>query len=1033
MINIDNKIYRNLEEQVRKNQKDINDLRFGLNIVGKVADYTLLPSEAKVGEAYLVGTSYPYHVWVRTEETPATWDNLGTLSSTVPGPRGEQGPKGDNGRSIENTTIDQNGYLTIWYSDGTSEQLAHRVQGVPGKVGPMGLQGPQGPQGVQGPKGNKGDQGTIFTIVGKLNGIGELPDPVTTKDTDAYLVNSGKINTQDQPIYDLYINTNKEWINCGSMTGYNTRIWKINAPEDATNGVFTPSELSNIKDRSISFIQLHNYLYSPTAENVGGFMLYKSITDDSINVLSINTASGSWSMSSTPLQLVWNVDMIPVNGIEENKLAQSVIDKLNSIETKAPQSAITEINNTLKKKADLIDGKIPVEQMPNVGSKVEFAEKDSRGNVIVDTYATKKEVSTLIDDLTTTVDCNHKYEITGNTGDEHGLAIEDQQMLITKIQGHTGIKSPNLIHFKPGTYGGVQVKYDEKTGIHTFNGTSTGASIPLNQTYPIPQGTTVSFIGYVVGGTKTGAQNDIGIMIDGTWIATDWVNTKTLSESISGCWMSTDITFTNYQVKINAVEGTYTKDTMPMFQPYDNTFANSNNVLISTGRNILNPDDFGANCSTYDKATGIAKIYASRENDDKTLMPSYYFAPNTQYTFIFKGKNGYNDSNDTNDGPTNIVIKYTNGTSTQMFFKTVDTDTTLKTTSTKGLTIDSLSIINQASTTTLYLNECAVIKGVDMPFEPYKQDIVQAPMLGEFDYYQEGKIVRQTSQIVTLNGSENWKIEEISPSKRFIVGLLNQYGGCLNDNYTINTTNNLGIENQTTGTTWTGTTTSISAEGDNLHLIIEGITTVEQLKEWLKNNNIQMVFRLATPTIEDYAMPSGYAVYNGGLQIQQGDGLPYTITKQYNLSQKAQILANIEIDREQQDQLNELRSKAAATSSLGWEDVWEGTLTLNNPNFTIEQSLADKLKDKNTIYAFSFTDSSSAPEDYGSYGIVYASYQHTGSVSTLTGNGIVLQDTYEPYFIRIWLEGNTLHSRYTNSMGEGEVLLLTAIRKLTLK
>ena len=1023
MINIDNKIYRNLEEQVRKNQKDINDLRFGLNIVGKVADYTLLPSEAKVGEAYLVGTSYPYHVWVRTEETPATWDNLGTLSSTVPGPRGEQGPKGDNGRSIENTTIDQNGYLTIWYSDGTSEQLAHRVQGVPGKVGPMGLQGPQGPQGVQGPKGNKGDQGTIFTIVGKLNGIGELPDPVTTKDTDAYLVNSGKINTQDQPIYDLYINTNKEWINCGSMTGYNTRIWKINAPEDATNGVFTPSELSNIKDRSISFIQLHNYLYSPTAENVGGFMLYKSITDDSINVLSINTASGSWSMSSTPLQLVWNVDMIPVNGIEENKLAQSVIDKLNSIETKAPQSAITEINNTLKKKADLIDGKIPVEQMPNVGSKVEFAEKDSRGNVIVDTYATKKEVSTLIDDLTTTVDCSHKYEITGNTGDEHGLAIDDQQMLIKKIQGHSRRKSLNLLKDKSEYVGTVQFSISKS--VLTINGTTN-----LDTTW---FGLPVDFLptNFVFSTFNTSAVTDCDILFMRSGTPIDHIasvptnSVKKISniESISIRLNGNGKVFNNAKIPIMINEGT----TALPFQPYDNTLVNSNNTLISTGRNILNLDEFGAKVvevgGTYDKNTGIAS-YSAAQINNKVLMERC-FAYNTQYTFIFKGKSSKSHLN--------LRIYYDDGTFDTTSFNKPNELEAVKIVSKVNKTIQKLSGMWYDGQTDLYLNECAVIKGVDMPFEPYKQDIVQAPMLGEFDYYQEGKIVRQTSQIVTLNGSENWKIEEISPSKRFIVGLLNQYGGCLNDNYTINTTNNLGIENQTTGTTWTGTTTSISAEGDNLHLIIEGITTVEQLKEWLKNNNIQMVFRLATPTIEDYAMPSGYAVYNGGLQIQQGDGLPYTITKQYNLSQKAQILANIEIDREQQDQLNELRSKAAATSSLGWEDVWEGTLTLNNPNFTIEQSLADKLKDKNTIYAFSFTDSSSAPEDYGSYGIVYASYQHTGSVSTLTGNGIVLQDTYEPYFIRIWLEGNTLHSRYTNSMGEGEVLLLTAIRKLTLK
>lgn len=297
MINIDNKIYRNLEEQVRKNQKDINDLRFGLNIVGKVADYPLLPQEAKVGEAYLVGTSYPYHVWVRTEETPATWDNLGTLSSTVPGPRGEQGPKGDNGRSIENTTIDQNGYLTIWYSDGTSEQLAHRVQGVPGKVGPMGLQGPKGEQGIQGPEGKRGEQGTVFTVVSKLNNISELPDPATTKVTDAYLVNSGKTNDQSEPIYNLYINTSKQWINCGVITGSNTTIVKIDAPSTSTNGTLGTTQLGTLKSNFLAAIQLGDYIYTPTGK-VGGKLIYRSITDDEVFIISVNETAGSWVKTS---------------------------------------------------------------------------------------------------------------------------------------------------------------------------------------------------------------------------------------------------------------------------------------------------------------------------------------------------------------------------------------------------------------------------------------------------------------------------------------------------------------------------------------------------------------------------------------------------------------------------------------------------------------------------------------------------------------------------------------------------------------
>ena len=538
-------------------------------------------------------------------------------------------------------------------------------------------------------------------------------------------------------------------------------------------------------------------------------------------------------------------------------------------------------------------------------------------------YASKEEI------ITATVDCSHKYEITGNTGDEHGLAIDDQQMLIKKIQGHSRRKSLNLISFKPGTYAGVTLTYDNASGIYTFNGTSTGFSIPLKAS--LPQGTKVSFIAEAVSGTKTGAQNDISVMIDGTWIATDWVNTKTLSESISGCWMSTDITYTNYKVKINVVEGTFTNETMPLFQPYDNTLVNSNNQLISTGRNILNPDEFGAKCQDYNKVTGIAKIYASRENDDKILMPDYYFAPNTQYTFIFKGKNGYNDANDTNDGPTNLVIRYTNGTSTQMFFKTVDTDTTLKITSTKGLTISSLSILNQASTTTLYLNECAIIKGANQDYEPYKEDIIQAPSLGEFDYYQEGKIYRQTSQIINIDGvnTKTYAVSQnVNGSYRASIKL--------NKSSSNNSTDiiNNKLEVNSFDSIYKGSKKGVCLYGHyTLVISIDGLNNVDEYNNYLKSNPIQLVYKLVTPTIiNDGPIPNGMAVYNGGLQIQQGD-VPYTITKQYNLSQKAQILANIEVDREQQKQIDENNQKFNLIPKFSHVDItlpetsMNGTLT----------------------------------------------------------------------------------------------------------
>ena len=511
-------------------------------------------------------------------------------------------------------------------------------------------------------------------------------------------------------------------------------------------------------------------------------------------------------------------------------------------------------------------------------------------------YASKEEI------ITATVDCSHKYEITGNTGDEHGLAIEDQQMLITKIQGHTGIKSPNLIHFKPGTYGGVQVKYDAETGIHTFNGTSTGANIPLNQTYPIPQGTTVSFIGYVVGGTKTGAQNDISVMIDGTWIATDWVNTKTLSESISDCWMSTDITFTNYQVKINAVEGTFTKDTMPMFQPYDNTFANSNNVLISTGRNLVDIKPFNA--------------VNGWNNDlcDLTLLEGRYFVK---------------VESDSNQGACIMNIG-----EFEVYPSGMNLNTAYWFDVTKPIS-DKVDMYFNTTNNNVKVQIRYTPTGNDnFDFEPYKQDtITTIGALGEFDYIlpQSNQKVIQTSQVVTLNGSENWIKQEMSGRIRYYIDITNKLPLAIFNDDGFNIVTNV-LPTSTVNTIY-DTQNTITMSDEFIFINIVGITTVDQLKQWLQQNPIQLVYKLATPTIiNDGPIPNGMAVYNGGLQIQQGD-VSYTITKQYNLSQKAQILANIEVDREQQKQIDENNQKFNLIPKFSHVDInlpetsMNGTLT----------------------------------------------------------------------------------------------------------
>ncbi len=83
-------------------------------------------------------TAYHGHSGEFFQDTAGRWrfDGTSIEASTIPGPQGEPGLKGDQGDTGE-----------------------RGPQGVPGPKGDKGDAGDQGPQGVPGPKGDKGDNG----------------------------------------------------------------------------------------------------------------------------------------------------------------------------------------------------------------------------------------------------------------------------------------------------------------------------------------------------------------------------------------------------------------------------------------------------------------------------------------------------------------------------------------------------------------------------------------------------------------------------------------------------------------------------------------------------------------------------------------------------------------------------------------------------------------------------------------------------------------------------------------------------------
>ena len=218
----DNKIYRNLQQQVKENMENIAELQemklVGLDVKGIVSDYSNLPASATQGNIYAVGTSSPYELYVYNN---SSWGDFGEFPKA--GPKGDQGPQGEPGRqgprgltgeqgprgytgapgtpgqagsdgpagpkgdkgdpglvdafakdeasitAVGQAYVDTNGYLQVCTSLSplTFEQGGYikgpkgnqGVQGLRGPKGDPGEQGPQGIQGIQGPKGDQGDTG----------------------------------------------------------------------------------------------------------------------------------------------------------------------------------------------------------------------------------------------------------------------------------------------------------------------------------------------------------------------------------------------------------------------------------------------------------------------------------------------------------------------------------------------------------------------------------------------------------------------------------------------------------------------------------------------------------------------------------------------------------------------------------------------------------------------------------------------------------------------------------------------------------
>lgn len=163
-------VYRNLQEQVYENAKDIEELSVGKTYRGP---YNSLDDidELLVGGIYLISDSNgSYNIYRCDDADRKTFTSLGKF--------GAKGDKGD--------------------------------------IGPAGPKGEVGPKGEQGLKGDKGESGTSFKIVGQVDSITDLPVATTVGVGTAYFVG---VSTPRDVYAVVNQNTEIKWVNQGALQG----------------------------------------------------------------------------------------------------------------------------------------------------------------------------------------------------------------------------------------------------------------------------------------------------------------------------------------------------------------------------------------------------------------------------------------------------------------------------------------------------------------------------------------------------------------------------------------------------------------------------------------------------------------------------------------------------------------------------------------------------------------------------------------------------------------------------------------------
>lgn len=541
----------------------------------------------------------------------------------------------------------------------------------------------------------------------------------------------------------------------------------------------------------------------------------------------------------------------------------------------------------------------------------------SEGGVPLEEKYTLKGDSPSNDKISQEVICDHVGEITGNTNDEHGLAIDDQQMLLTKIEGQTLIAN-NLaaIEVNSQTVSGVTFTVNKNNGTILANGTAT-ADVEFRLS-PDKSEDLKAKHKYLIWGGYTGGSNSTcyfgsaayavfrdfgGGSIGVRDTLTQW---QRMAIVVKSGQTVNNVLFKPQLIDLTLMFGYGNEPTldewkamnMPLI-PYSTGYIlNSKANLISTTKNICPKGQWLPN-TRINSSNGSILPRAQNFNLLNVKIPvvygvKYYFWGDLQYSswlaYWFDSNEKYLGFSDV--GATSFVTPLPNSA-----YMIINTYTTA-------------SLYDPNSTPTEY-NVTPFVR-ITEPLPHQSSELVIDEELGSWEYIDNLTNTKH-SKVKSIDlGTLNWTyfdgykgfytndISGIIPSEiRPIDGVsvshhlyMEKYTQVPDDIFIVS--ENIGCDFQFTM---------------NMYGLFKvrnlSYTNASQLKAALSGVMLYYESNEEVVTLLETTIADGMTVWNGGQQIQQGQ-LPYKLTKQYSLSLGSQVLANIQIDKEQQAQINDI-------------------------------------------------------------------------------------------------------------------------------